>query len=89
MTSTFKLKNGRTFNSDDISCPICGKKMIVDEGTMTCPKSELQFRGRPSPFSGTVIDNLVSCDITMKCPDDCCTFNFTNCEIISCVGELH
>ena len=89
MTSIFKLKNGKTISSDDIICPICGKKMIVNEGTMTHPRSELQFRDRPSPFSGTVIDNLVSCDITMKCPNDCCTLNFTHCELISCIGELH
>lgn len=89
MEYTFRLPNGRKFKSDEVKCPICGHIMNIKKGDVTMPKVELDFRSCEPPFTGTMIDKKTYTNITMECPNECCTLDFTDCDTEYCVGSLN
>lgn len=79
-----KLKNGRTFMTEQIRCPICAAPMEMSKSTITLPKDELRLRDRTPPFCGTVCECVETYDSVMSCPNNCCTLNFEH-EVVSVV----
>lgn len=81
------LENGRTFNTDDMKCPICGERMEIDESNITYPSFSLEIRPMERPFSGFAIDQRTIHNTIMRCPASCCKVEFDN-HIVRNVGHM-
>lgn len=74
MNAIIKLENGYTAETDNIKCPICGKKMKMENYQSELPKEEIFTKPIGWPFCGTIITKETTYNTMFICPNRCGKF---------------
>lgn len=74
MNAIIKLENGYTAETDNIKCPICGKKMEIDNYQSELPKEEFFTEEMTWPRSGYMVKKETTYKTLFRCPNRCGDF---------------
>ena len=74
MKAIIQLTNGRTANTEEIKCPICGKPMEIDNYESELPKEEIFRKPMGWPFYGNLTMKETTYKTLLRCPNRCGDF---------------
>ena len=75
MYATIQLENGKTVNTNEIKCPICGRKMEIENYHTEIQNQSIYIDKMQWPFQGQIVRKETTYITFFKCPERCVLFS--------------